>query len=190
MCAALPLLLHLVWTTFQPDGVLEQHGWFVGWAYGLPAIVPLAWLSADTLPSLLGGRAGTNLGFVLENVLWTASTHTQAAVFVVALTLGGLLGGRAWRRVQRGGWVKGVVDRPVATLITVLLVPVSCGVALGAARALLALPPASVEWLALLFRSVLYTEMLAARWAIVVLFPLALAIGLVRGWLRRTAAAS
>ena len=64
----LPALLHLTLSLPRSRPLIAERPYVLRWIYGLPVLALLAWVSAWTIPPVMGARQGNNMGFLLADL--------------------------------------------------------------------------------------------------------------------------
>lgn len=181
LTAVLPALLHLALVLPKPHPVLARSPYLLRWVYGLPLVSLAApWLVHAVAP-ILGGHYGYEFGFHVHAYLKTAPAGPRLAALVVAVGLLHVLIEHIAQSVRADGWRRGIIECPLATIGAVLLGSVCSGVALAALYPVLKLSPLWLHSASQLLQAFLASAGWAASWTVLVLFPAAIFVSLLRG---------
>ncbi len=177
-----PLLLRIALVYPLPRPVIQQHPYIARWIYGLPVLALGAALLLVGLAPLLGGSRGFALGFQALLALQQLPPAIQAAGGLGCFALAGLLVSRSWQAVRSEPLQWAVFRRPVATIVTLLVVPLCGGLGLSLLSMASELPGIVLRAGYAAVQGVYLAETVAAILVVYLVFPAAAGLTLVRSY--------
>ncbi len=170
----LPAVLHLALSLPRWRPLIAERPYVLRWIYGLPVLAVLAWVSAWTIPPLMGANSGNNMGFLLARRYHQISVSGQNAIALLGLGVAAVLLTWYWSKALAVGWRQAAVAHPGSTMLTLLCAPLCAAVAISQGFTLLGLPEAALDTAATAVHTVLYAQFVLARVTVLVLFPVAI----------------
>jgi hypothetical protein len=178
----LPTLLHLALTLPRSGSLTAKHPYLLRWIYGLPILALVASLEFWSIAPLMGADFGNNMGFLLARKFHSQPGDMQTLIalpcFAAAVAL---LTGCALS-VLTLGWKKAIVRRPAWTIMTLLFAPGCAAIAIVRGGSMFSLSQPVLDAAAFMVHAVLYSQFLAARSAVLIIFPIATCMLLLRSY--------
>ncbi len=170
----LPALLHLTLSLPRSRPLIAKRPYVLRWIYGLPVLALLAWVSAWTIPPVMGAREGNNMGFLLANLYRQLPDERQDSIAFLGLGLAVMPLAWYWFQARVVGWRQVALTHPGWTMLTLLCVPLFGAVAIAQGFAALRLPEAVLVGAATAVHTFLYSQFVLARLTVLVVFPVAI----------------
>ena len=171
----LPALLHLALSLPRWRPLIAERPYVLRWIYGLPVLAVLAWVSAWTIPPVMGASDGNNMGFLLARLYHQTPVGGQNAIALLGLGVAVILLTWYWSKALAEGWKQAALAHPSSTMLTLLCAPLCGAVAIAQGFTLLGLPETALDTAATAVHTVLYTQFVLARVTVLVVFPVAIA---------------
>ena len=172
----LPALLHLALSLPRWQPLIAERPYVLRWIYGLPVLAVLAWLSAWTIPPVMGASDGNNMGFLLARLYHETPAGGRNAIALLGLGMAAILLTGYWSKALAVGWRQAAVAHPGSTMLTLLGAPLCGAVAIGQGFTVLGLPEAALDTAAIAVHTatILYGQFVLARVTVLVVFPVAI----------------
>ena len=170
----LPTLLHLALSLPQSRPLIAERPYVLRWIYGLPVLALLAWVSAWTIPPVMGAKEGNNMGFLLVRLYRQLPDERQDGIAFLGLGLAVMLLAWYWFQARIVGWRQAALTHPGWTMLTLLCVPLCGAVAIAQGFAALGLPEPALVGAAAAVHTFLYSQFVLARLTVLVVFPVAI----------------
>lgn len=177
----LPVLLHLSLVLPERRPIAMRHPYIFRWIYGAPAIAFLVPPLLLAVIPTMGGHLGYHAGFELRQVFKDAPASAQAVMALSCFWLAYLPVAEFGKAYRSEGW-KAIASRPITVIFTLLCVPVAGGLSVAFASLALHLPRVVPDAVRNAAEMLLLTLAASARFVVMVGFPAAALVSLLRGF--------